>query len=304
MERKDYYAILMLHPKAEQFLIEAAYRRLVREYHPDVNKAPNAHEHMIEIQEAYAVLSDPLRRRDYDRMRANGAAAKATPPSETKPKERSPQAQSTATASERERPSQKTAAPNGAPQPPAPREFEITPNYYERAVEGAQLWEKRKRVLHPKVSTAIQVIAWLGGFGVTIGAASSGLEWLKALAPFAWFAIPIMVSGTIGALEAHSDGKQLKSVFNPKYNPHPDRYAKYAEAYAAYEAEMVTVHVSSTGTFHSNPWCCGMMSSTPLPKWEAALRYRACSHCGHFTIRPKRLPRPFGPERLPTTPSV
>jgi DnaJ-class molecular chaperone len=66
MAKKDYYAVLMVHQSAEQFLIEAAYRRLAREYHPDVSNAPNAHQRMVDVNEAYEVLSDPIRRKVYD----------------------------------------------------------------------------------------------------------------------------------------------------------------------------------------------------------------------------------------------
>ncbi|MGC8628854.1 MAG: DnaJ C-terminal domain-containing protein, partial [Candidatus Micrarchaeia archaeon] len=46
--------------------IKRAYRELVMKYHPDVNKSPDAEEKMREINEAYAVLSDPEKRRQYD----------------------------------------------------------------------------------------------------------------------------------------------------------------------------------------------------------------------------------------------
>ncbi|MER3536822.1 MAG: molecular chaperone DnaJ [Thermus sp.] len=63
---KDYYAILGVPRNATQEEIKRAYKRLPRQYHPDVNKSPEAEERFKEINEAYAVLSDPEKRRIYD----------------------------------------------------------------------------------------------------------------------------------------------------------------------------------------------------------------------------------------------
>ncbi|GAB5603778.1 molecular chaperone DnaJ2 [Thermus sp. FJN-A] len=63
---KDYYAILGVPRNATQEEIKRAYKRLARQYHPDVNKSPGAEERFKEINEAYAVLSDPEKRRIYD----------------------------------------------------------------------------------------------------------------------------------------------------------------------------------------------------------------------------------------------
>jgi curved DNA-binding protein CbpA len=65
----DYYEVLQVSPKAEQDVIEAAYRRLALKYHPDLNPTnPDAYRRMQEINEAYGVLKDPRRRNDYDRL--------------------------------------------------------------------------------------------------------------------------------------------------------------------------------------------------------------------------------------------
>ncbi len=56
----------MVHPKAEAFVIDSAYKRLAREYHPDLGNGLSGHEKMLEINEAYEVLSDSGRRKDYD----------------------------------------------------------------------------------------------------------------------------------------------------------------------------------------------------------------------------------------------
>jgi len=67
MNQKDYYQILEVEKEASPQKIKEAYRRLALQYHPDRNKGnPSAVEKMKEINEAYAVLSDPKKRKDYD----------------------------------------------------------------------------------------------------------------------------------------------------------------------------------------------------------------------------------------------
>jgi curved DNA-binding protein CbpA len=57
MEYKDYYKILGVEKNSSEKDIKAAYRKLARQYHPDVNDAPDAEERFKEINEAYQVLS-------------------------------------------------------------------------------------------------------------------------------------------------------------------------------------------------------------------------------------------------------
>jgi len=61
-----YYEILEVDKKASQEDIKSAYRRLAMLYHPDKNKLPEAEEMFKKIAEAYSVLSDPGKRKQYD----------------------------------------------------------------------------------------------------------------------------------------------------------------------------------------------------------------------------------------------
>ena len=62
MAQRDYYEVLGIPRTATADDIKSAFRRLAREYHPDVNKSADAEEKFKELNEAYAVLSDPEKR--------------------------------------------------------------------------------------------------------------------------------------------------------------------------------------------------------------------------------------------------
>src|SRR5689334_10188012 len=68
---RDYYETLGLPRDATSGDIRAAYRKLARRYHPDINKEEGAEERFKEVAEAYEVLSDPEKRERYDRLGAN-----------------------------------------------------------------------------------------------------------------------------------------------------------------------------------------------------------------------------------------
>lgn len=60
------YQILGVDPRATLEEVRTAYRKLAREYHPDVNPEPAAHDRMAQINDAFEVLGDPGRRNEYD----------------------------------------------------------------------------------------------------------------------------------------------------------------------------------------------------------------------------------------------
>ena len=68
MEKRDYYEILGVSKTASADEIKSAFRKLAKQYHPDVNKAPDAADKFKEAQEAYAVLSDEQKRKQYDQF--------------------------------------------------------------------------------------------------------------------------------------------------------------------------------------------------------------------------------------------
>jgi curved DNA-binding protein CbpA len=79
---KDYYKILGVDQSAETEVITSAYKALVYKYQDDTYKDPDAEDRMKEINEAYEVLNNHLKRADYDRSRKGEGSS--PPPSDNK----------------------------------------------------------------------------------------------------------------------------------------------------------------------------------------------------------------------------
>jgi curved DNA-binding protein len=78
---QDYYEVLGLARNASEEDVDRAYRKLARQYHPDVSKEPDAAEKFKQVNEAYEVLRDPEKRSRYDRLGRNWQSGEPfTPP--------------------------------------------------------------------------------------------------------------------------------------------------------------------------------------------------------------------------------
>jgi len=75
--KRDYYEVLGIAKSASKDEIKKAYRRLARQYHPDVSKEPEAENKFKEVNEAYEVLSDDQKRSVYDRLGHAGLGSAA-----------------------------------------------------------------------------------------------------------------------------------------------------------------------------------------------------------------------------------
>lgn len=79
----DYYEVLGVPRDADQDTIRRAYRKLAREYHPDLNSDSDAEERFKELGEAYEVLSDADKRERYDRLGARWRETEREAPEES-----------------------------------------------------------------------------------------------------------------------------------------------------------------------------------------------------------------------------
>ena len=75
----DYYDLLGVGRDADSSTLKSAYRRLARQYHPDINKEPGAEERFKEIGRAYEVLGDPEKRARYDQFGEAGLGGGGMP---------------------------------------------------------------------------------------------------------------------------------------------------------------------------------------------------------------------------------
>lgn len=297
MSNKDYYATLMVHPSAAAFVVDAAYKRLAREYHPDVCKSADAHGKMVELNEAYEVLSNPALRKKYDQeYTRNSQASHISGSSTSASKAETQNAATTATTSGK---GPNTAPKASPPSPPDPAFFGIDRDYFERAVEGSRLWKNREHRIKNRTKWLLRLLFLVGAASISVAATWPHLEILSLfLSP----AIAILVAEVpVRIIESVHDSRLRRNIFNPRYNPNPSGYKQYTAKYAEYQAEVATVYVSKSWIYHSRQFCSRMYTSWAMPKWEAvATHARPCSHCGHFSILPRQLPPPFGDGYIPS----
>lgn len=87
---KNYYFILSLNIYASDAEVKRAYRKLAIQFHPDKNKSPEAEEIFKEVNEAYEVLGDPLKKAIYDQMLRGEPTVEYQTPEPEPPKHRDP----------------------------------------------------------------------------------------------------------------------------------------------------------------------------------------------------------------------
>lgn len=180
MVEKDYYGELGLDQDATPGEVRSAYRRLARKCHPDVNPDDcHAEERIKAINEAYAVLSDPVARRAYDARRLGSASARpgrARTPASAAPAHRS---SPSAGASARPGPRRPTVmdSPYGAPA------------YEELVPEPGSGFLFRRGRRQPSTATATVLLeltpseAWLGTTRLISVAAPGGTRVLELWLP-------------------------------------------------------------------------------------------------------------------------
>ena len=86
MKYTDYYAVLGVPRDAPEEDIKKAYRRLARQYHPDVSKDPEGERKFKEVAEAWATLRDPEKRAAYDQLGVHRAREEFQPPPDWGPR--------------------------------------------------------------------------------------------------------------------------------------------------------------------------------------------------------------------------
>jgi hypothetical protein len=123
----DYYAVLQVHPDADFEVIEAAYRQLMKKHHPDVagddqRRAAEFHERAKAINQAFSVLRDPERRRQYDRLRLFGGIQRPPEPTGARTTDRTVDSQPRPTASRPSQPGPSQPPPPSSPPSSPPRQ--------------------------------------------------------------------------------------------------------------------------------------------------------------------------------------
>ena len=85
LEKKDYYDILGIEKTADEAQIKRAYRKLAIKFHPDKNKAKSAEEAFKKINQAFCVLSDKNKRKNYDMFGTEEGPGISTMPDDFNP---------------------------------------------------------------------------------------------------------------------------------------------------------------------------------------------------------------------------
>lgn len=80
MQKIDLYEVLGVSPTSDEVVIRAAYKAMMRKYHPDLNSAPDSDERAKAINEAFAILSNPDERMKYDAARTVNGNRESPPP--------------------------------------------------------------------------------------------------------------------------------------------------------------------------------------------------------------------------------
>ena len=85
IEKKDYYDILGIEKTADEAQIKKAYRKLAIKFHPDKNKAKSAEEAFKKVNQAFSVLSDKTKRKNYDMFGTEEGPGISTMPEDFNP---------------------------------------------------------------------------------------------------------------------------------------------------------------------------------------------------------------------------
>ena len=85
LEKKDYYDILGVEKTADETQIKKAYRKLAIKFHPDKNKAKSAEEAFKKVNQAFCVLSDKNKRKNYDMFGSEEGPGISTMPDDFNP---------------------------------------------------------------------------------------------------------------------------------------------------------------------------------------------------------------------------
>lgn len=190
MTTKNLYQVLQVDPAASQEVIEAAYRRLAKKYHPDISPAPDTMRLMQDINEAFRVLHDPIERQRYDHTLC-AAQSKQPYPSSNEQSSRGTQASSTR--SWYEYPRSQTDTPPGFP------------THCQKC--GASDATLRLAVFPYVISIVILTFrrAWSGIYCARCSSQKMTEAKLLSLL-FGWWGIPFGIIYTLGVLFKSSQG--------------------------------------------------------------------------------------------------